>query len=64
MSRRIIRVYFQILDSKLMSRFDAHELELVIAGSVEIDIQDWRMNTVYKSGYSDNHQVLPTVILN
>lgn len=44
-----------------MSRFDAHELELVIAGSVEIDIQDWRMNTVYKSGYSDNHQVLPTV---
>ena len=42
-----------------MSRFDAHELELVIAGSVEIDIHDWRLNTVYKSGYSDNHQVHP-----
>lgn len=30
--------------------FDARELELVIAGSVEIDVEDWRRNTEYRSG--------------
>lgn len=33
-----------------MSIFDARELELVIAGTVEIDIADWRANTDYRSG--------------
>lgn len=30
--------------------FDARELELVIAGTVEIDVKDWRKNTEYRSG--------------
>ena len=30
--------------------FDAEELELVISGTVEIDISDWRTNTDYRSG--------------
>lgn len=30
--------------------FDARELELVIAGMPEIDIEDWRRNTEYRSG--------------
>ena len=33
-----------------MSIFDARELELVIAGTVEIDVADWRRNTEYRSG--------------
>ena len=33
-----------------MTVFDARELELVIAGTVEIDISDWRKNTEYRSG--------------
>jgi len=28
--------------------FDARELELVIAGTVEIDVADWRRNTEYR----------------
>ena len=40
----------QVLDSRLVSIFDARELELVIAGTVEIDIVDWRTNTDYRSG--------------
>ena len=31
--------------------FDARELELVIAGTVEIDVEDWRRNTEYRSGF-------------
>ena len=30
--------------------FDASELELVIAGTAEIDAVDWRKNTEYRSG--------------
>jgi len=40
----------QVLDTRLVSKFDARELELVIAGTVEIDVVDWRKNTEYRSG--------------
>lgn len=30
--------------------FDARELELVIAGTAEIDLSDWRNNTEYRGG--------------
>lgn len=40
----------KVLDHKLVSRFDARELELVIAGTLEIDVADWRRNTEYRSG--------------
>ena len=40
----------QVLDARLVSKFDARELELVIAGTVEIDVADWRQNTEYRSG--------------
>lgn len=38
------------MDSRLVSMFDARELELVIAGTVEIDANDWRKHTEYRSG--------------
>lgn len=40
----------QVVDSRLVSVFDARELELVIAGTVEIDLSDWRSNTEYRGG--------------
>lgn len=40
----------QVVDSRLVSVFDARELELVIAGTVEIDLNDWRSNTEYRGG--------------
>ena len=53
MSHGVYSEYFlnmQVLDHKLVSKFDAHELELVIAGTLEIDVADWRRNTEYRSG--------------
>lgn len=44
---------FQVVDSRLVSVFDARELELVIAGTVEIDLGDWRSNTEYRGGVLD-----------
>lgn len=45
-----IILYLKVLDSRMVCLFDARELELVIAGTVEIDVKDWRRNTEYRSG--------------
>lgn len=45
----IISVH-QVVDVRLVSVFDARELELVIAGTAEIDLADWRSHTEYRGG--------------
>lgn len=41
-----------MVDPRLVAVFDARELELVIAGTAEIDLGDWASNTEYRSGKS------------
>ena len=43
-------VCVQVVDVRLVSVFDARELELVIAGTAEIDLSDWRSHTEYRGG--------------
>lgn len=47
-----------MVDPRLVSVFDARELELVMAGTAEIDLVDWRQNTEYRGGYHDQHPVV------
>lgn len=47
---RLCTCCVQVVDSRLVSVFDARELELVIAGTAEIDLNDWRTNTEYRGG--------------
>ncbi|KAF4518156.1 hypothetical protein B566_EDAN007847 [Ephemera danica] len=54
----LVRGFYEVVDPRLVSVFDARELELVIAGTAEIDLADWRKNTEYRSGYHDNHPVI------
>uniref|UniRef100_K7GJ71 HECT-type E3 ubiquitin transferase n=1 Tax=Pelodiscus sinensis TaxID=13735 RepID=K7GJ71_PELSI len=54
----LVRGFYEVVDSRLVSIFDARELELVIAGTAEIDLNDWRNNTVSLSGYHDGHIVI------
>lgn len=54
----LVRGFYEVVDPRLVSVFDARELELVIAGTAEIDINDWRSNTEYRSGYHDGHPVI------
>lgn len=46
-------MFLQVVDARLVSVFDARELELVIAGTVEIDLTDWRNNTEYRGGVEE-----------
>lgn len=48
----LVRGFYEVVDTRLVSVFDARELELVIAGTAEIDSLDWRKNTEYRSGKS------------
>lgn len=43
----------EVVDARLVSVFDARELELVIAGTAEIDLSDWRNNTEYRGGVEE-----------
>ncbi|XP_048832813.1 E3 ubiquitin-protein ligase HECW1-like isoform X2 [Brienomyrus brachyistius] len=54
----LVRGFYEVVDSRLVSVFDARELELVIAGTAEIDLNDWRSNTEYRGGYHDGHIVI------
>lgn len=47
-----------MIDREYLRVFDAQQLELVLSGTVEINIEDWRANTEYKGGYFDNHVVI------
>ncbi|KAM8806674.1 E3 ubiquitin-protein ligase HECW2 [Eudromia elegans] len=54
----LVRGFYEVVDARLVSVFDARELELVIAGTAEIDLSDWRNNTEYRGGYHDSHIVI------
>ena len=46
----LIKGFYEVIDPRFLTIFDARELELVIAGTMEIDLIDWRRNTEYRSG--------------
>jgi len=54
----LIRGFNEVIDLKLLQAFDAKELELVLCGTVDINITDWRDNTEYRGGYSNVHPVI------
>ena len=39
----------------LVKIFDEHELELLMCGIQNIDVKDWKQNTLYKGDYHSNH---------
>lgn len=38
--------------------FDENELELLMCGIQNIDVKDWKQNTLYKGDYHPNHIVV------
>jgi len=48
----------EIVPLSLIKVFDEHELELLMCGIGNVDVKDWKQNTVYKGGYHPNHIVI------
>lgn len=57
-TEHLVKGFYEVVDPRLVTVFDARELELVTAGTAEIDVVDWRKNTEYRSGYHDQHPVI------
>lgn len=52
--------FFEVIPEPLLTIFDVNELELLMCGLPEIDINDWKRNTIYDGMFIDegpNHQV-------
>uniref|UniRef100_A0A665U6V6 E3 ubiquitin-protein ligase n=1 Tax=Echeneis naucrates TaxID=173247 RepID=A0A665U6V6_ECHNA len=50
--------FFELIPQDLIKIFDENELELLMCGLGDVDVNDWRENTKYKNGYSANHAVI------
>eukprot|EP00066_Takifugu_rubripes_P019352 XP_011608618.1 PREDICTED: E3 ubiquitin-protein ligase NEDD4 isoform X4 [Takifugu rubripes] len=50
--------FFELIPLDLIKIFDENELELLMCGLGDVDVNDWRENTRYKSGYASNHIVI------
>ena len=42
--------FAEVLSVHLLVNFDAQELEFLTAGTLEIDVDDWKANTEYRNG--------------
>ncbi|XP_015264671.1 PREDICTED: E3 ubiquitin-protein ligase NEDD4 isoform X2 [Gekko japonicus] len=50
--------FFELIPQDLIRIFDENELELLMCGLGDVDVNDWREHTKYKNGYSANHVVI------
>ena len=42
--------FSEVMPVNLLSNFDAQELEFITAGTLEIDVDDWKTYTEYRNG--------------
>ncbi|RCN25565.1 HECT-domain protein, partial [Ancylostoma caninum] len=58
-SRALLRGLHQIIDRDFLRVFTVDQVELVLSGSREIDLEDWRKNTEYRVINIDRYFALP-----
>ncbi|KAK7913079.1 hypothetical protein WMY93_013290 [Mugilogobius chulae] len=50
--------FFELIPLDVIKIFDENELELLMCGLGDVDVNDWKENTKYKNGYCSNHTVI------
>uniref|UniRef100_A0A8D0HIX6 E3 ubiquitin-protein ligase NEDD4-like n=1 Tax=Sphenodon punctatus TaxID=8508 RepID=A0A8D0HIX6_SPHPU len=50
--------FTELLPTDLIKIFDENELELLMCGLGDVDVNDWRQHAIYKNGYCPNHPVV------
>ena len=48
----------ELIQQTFLTIFDANEIELLLAGLQDIDVNDWKKNTQYRGDYNANHPVI------
>lgn len=49
--------FYSIIPKEITNIFHSYELDFVFSGQSEIDLVDWKANTIYKGDYNENHPV-------
>ena len=49
---------FTCISQDIIKSFTSNELELILNGRPYIDLEEWKLYTVYKSPYNQNHKVI------
>ncbi|XP_075041147.1 E3 ubiquitin-protein ligase NEDD4-like isoform X6 [Mixophyes fleayi] len=50
--------FTELIPIDLIKIFDENELELLMCGLGDVDVNDWRQHTLYKNGYCANHPAI------
>mmetsp|Transcript_28210 Transcript_28210/g.66788 ORF Transcript_28210/g.66788 Transcript_28210/m.66788 type:complete len:495 (-) Transcript_28210:74-1558(-) len=50
--------FFEIVPKDVLLKFSEQEVELVLCGLPEIDMDDWKAHCEYRAGYSADHEVV------
>ncbi|TRY98633.1 hypothetical protein DNTS_005882 [Danionella cerebrum] len=50
--------FTELIPIDLIKIFDENELELLMCGLGDVDVNDWRQHTIYKNGYCPNHPLI------
>ncbi|KAJ8247872.1 hypothetical protein GJAV_G00251530 [Gymnothorax javanicus] len=50
--------FYELIPQDLIKIFDENELELLMCGLGDVDVNDWRENTKYKNGYCASQPVI------
>jgi len=48
----------ELIPNNLLKIFDENELELLMCGLGNVDVNDWRAHTNYKGEYTATHKVI------
>jgi hypothetical protein len=59
----LLRGFYEVVPAFLVSVFDFQELELLLCGLPQIDIDDWRKHMRYRGEYHENHKVRRSVVV-
>ncbi|XP_041367636.1 E3 ubiquitin-protein ligase NEDD4-like isoform X2 [Gigantopelta aegis] len=56
--RALTKGFNDLVPQNLLQIFDENELELLMCGLQDVDVNDWKKNTMYKGEYNPNHPVI------
>ena len=54
----LVKGFYSVVNKSIFQIFTVDEADFLISGQLEIDISDWKRNTIYKGHYNSNHKVI------
>eukprot|EP00658_Telonema_sp_P-2_P026190 TRINITY_DN20569_c0_g1_i7.p1 TRINITY_DN20569_c0_g1~~TRINITY_DN20569_c0_g1_i7.p1 ORF type:complete len:630 (-),score=151.41 TRINITY_DN20569_c0_g1_i7:421-2310(-) len=55
---KLLYGFWSVVNPALLSIFSAPELQMLLCGNMELDLDDWQASSSYEGGFSPDHQVV------